>query len=69
MKILAFSFEAPCKLYGGGIGIIQSLSSLCQFAEVDYVGPTLMKTIFLELLLIISLFLKTTMLSPLRPLI
>lgn len=39
MKILAFSFEAPCKLYGGGIGIIQSLSSLCQFAEVDYVGP------------------------------
>lgn len=39
MNILAFTFEAPSKLYGGGIGIIQSLSSLCQFAAVDYVGP------------------------------
>lgn len=39
MIILAFTFEAPSKLYGGGIGIIQSLSSLSQFAAVDYVGP------------------------------
>lgn len=39
MRLLAFTFEAPSSLYGGGIGIIQSMSSLCQFAEVDYVGP------------------------------
>ena len=39
MDFLAFTFEAPSRLYGGGIGIIQSLSSLCKFATVDYVGP------------------------------
>lgn len=39
MKILAFTFEAPSKLYGGGLGIIQTMASLSAFADVDYVGP------------------------------
>ena len=34
MKILAFTFEAPNRRYGGGIGIMQSLASLCSFADV-----------------------------------
>lgn len=46
MNILTFSFEAPSKLYGGGIGIIQSLSSLCNFAFVDYIGPDYDETEF-----------------------
>ena len=39
MRILAFTFEAPTRIYGGGIGIIQSLSSLSKCGEVHYVGP------------------------------
>ena len=39
MKILAMTFEQPNYKYGGGLGIIQSLTSLTSFADVDYVGP------------------------------
>lgn len=39
MRVLAFTFEAPCKLYGGGLGIVQTMASLSSFASVDYVGP------------------------------
>lgn len=39
VRVLAVTFEAPSKMYGGGIGIIQSLESLCGCATVDYVGP------------------------------
>lgn len=39
MKILAMTFEKPNYKYGGGLGIIQSLTSLTSFADVDYVGP------------------------------
>lgn len=39
MKILYFTFIVPSKYFGGGIGVMQSIKSLCQFAEVDYVGP------------------------------
>lgn len=39
MRILAMTFEKPNYRYGGGLGIIQSLTSLTSFADVDYVGP------------------------------
>ena len=39
MRVLAFTFESPCKLYGGGLGIVQTMASLSSFASVDYVGP------------------------------
>lgn len=39
MKILSFTFEAPSRVYGGGIGIIQSLASLSPCGGVHYVGP------------------------------
>lgn len=39
MKILYVTFITPSEHFGGGIAILQSLYSLCSFAEVDYVGP------------------------------
>lgn len=39
MKILYFTFSVPSETFGGGICILQSLFSICQFADVDYVGP------------------------------
>ena len=38
-KILYFSFITPTERFGGGIGALQSLHSLCSFADVTYVGP------------------------------
>lgn len=49
MRVLAFTFEAPSFLYGGGIGIIQSMSSLCQFTDVDYVGPDYNENEFIKI--------------------
>lgn len=40
MKILYVSFLEPSEKFGGGIGILKSLSALCQFADVCYVGPS-----------------------------
>lgn len=40
MRILYFTFIVPTIKFGGGIGVIQSISSLCQNAIVDYIGPT-----------------------------
>ena len=39
MKILYFTFNVPSETFGGGICILQSLFSISQFADVDYVGP------------------------------
>jgi len=39
VRILCVTFEAPSKMYGGGLGIIQSLASLSANAEIDYMGP------------------------------
>ncbi len=39
MRILYFTFLEPSEKFGGGIGILKSLSALCQFADVCYVGP------------------------------
>ena len=38
-RILYFSFITPTERFGGGIGALQSLHSLCSFADVTYVGP------------------------------
>lgn len=39
MNVLCFTFEAPTKKYGGGLGILQSLASISPNAAIDYVGP------------------------------
>ncbi|BDZ81827.1 glycosyltransferase family 4 protein [Claveliimonas bilis] len=39
MNILAITFEAPSKKSGGGIGVIQSIESLLECGDVDYIGP------------------------------
>lgn len=46
MKVLCVTFEAPSRMYGGGLGIIQSLESLSANAEIDYVGPFYQKEEF-----------------------
>ncbi len=38
-RILYFSFITPTEKFGGGIGALQSLYSLCSFADVTYIGP------------------------------
>lgn len=38
MKILYVSFIKPSEKFGGGLSALQMLSTLSQFAEVDYVG-------------------------------
>lgn len=43
MKILYFTFIVPTEKFGGGIAVLQSLYSLCGFADVDYVGPEFQK--------------------------
>ena len=58
MKILNFTFEAPSRMYGGGIGIIQTLSSLCSFADVTYVGPEFDRDEFPELRISDTFFLR-----------
>lgn len=58
MRILAFTFEAPSKLYGGGLGIIQTMASLSAFAELDYVGPFFEQKDFLQIKLHNAIFLK-----------
>ncbi len=58
MNIICFTFEAPTKKYGGGIGIIQSLSSLTGFADVTYVGPYFSRDEFCNIKLKKAYFLK-----------
>lgn len=38
MKILYITFEKPSKFYGGGICCAQSLMSLANYGEIDYIG-------------------------------
>mgnify|MGYP000626945382 CR=1 FL=1 len=38
-EYLAITFEAPSKKSGGGIGVIQSIESLLECGDVDYIGP------------------------------
>lgn len=49
MNILAITFEAPSKKSGGGIGIIQSIESLLECGDVDYIGPKFDDEILLRL--------------------
>lgn len=39
IRILYFTFITPTEKFGGGIAVIQSLFSLCSFADVEYIGP------------------------------
>lgn len=39
IRILYFTFIIPSEKFGGGIAALQSLHSLCSFADVDYMGP------------------------------
>ncbi len=39
MKVLYNTFIVPTKKFGGGICVLQSLYSLSQCAEIDYIGP------------------------------
>lgn len=39
IRILYFTFIIPSEKFGGGIAALQSLHSLCSFADVDYIGP------------------------------
>lgn len=38
-KVLYFTFTEPSITFGGGIGILKSLSVLCELYDVYYVGP------------------------------
>ena len=66
MKILAFTFEAPNRRYGGGIGIMQSLASLCSFADVTYIGPFFTESEFSEIKLADKVFLREVTSIPLK---
>ena len=49
MKILCVTFEKPSRKSGGGLGILQSLVSVCANGTVDYVGPEFNLSDFPEL--------------------
>lgn len=38
MRLLYVSFIQPSEKFGGGLVVLQTLSTLCKFAEVDYIG-------------------------------
>jgi len=38
MRILYVSFIKPSEKFGGGLVILQTLSTLCKIAEIDYIG-------------------------------
>lgn len=46
MEILEISLEAPSNFSGGGIGIKQSILSLCKIGNVSYIGPGIEKKHF-----------------------
>ena len=46
MEILEISLEAPSNFSGGGIGIKQSILSLCKIGNVSYIGPGIEKKTF-----------------------
>jgi glycosyltransferase involved in cell wall biosynthesis len=68
VRILAFTFEAPTYMYGGGIGIIQSLTSLSSFSELTYVGPKFDESEFPNIRLAHRYFLSETTFVPAKAL-
>jgi hypothetical protein len=38
MKILYVTFTIPSEKYGGGLVVLQTLNSISQYADIDYVG-------------------------------